>query len=306
MSDYSNLPQILRGIFTQAPNRIMKNSFAAYRDMGGLNASVLKEPTPKEMLHAMLGGNETSHALALGDAGHKAILEPELFDGAGVEEYFQYSPTKGLDTKAARDAFAADPSRPLVTPEIIDDARRIRDAVYAHSFAKQLIQCPGDTEVSLQAWEPLELGSGYMRKARFDKLPGPGAGFVVDVKTFRKSLTTRAIRSEIVTRGYHIQARYYLDVLRMVTGEDRGQFYFIFVTNEAPFMCRVAELNIHTPGDNLLNDAASLLYGGEYGAGRLPMWLNASGEFLRRIEEQHADPIGAWEGYEGEEAVIIA
>lgn len=310
MTDYLNIFQRLPHFFEKRDAQIIGgHPFDDYAAIPALNASLLKHATPCEMFHELRTPQDRqcdmpesrAEAFALGEAAHKAILEPHLFDaGNGIEEFFQYSPTKGLTTKAAQNAFAQDPSRPLVTPEIIDAAKRIRDAVFKNRLADQLLRAQGLHEASAVAWdEELQV----MRKARFDHLPGHPASWIMDIKTTIGGINKWELRKAIRKRDYHVQAAWYLDTLRLISGEGRAQFLFVFVTKTEPFMAKVAELDDVPRG--LLAEARNLLMGGDGMVGRAPMFVNAAREFIQRVQEQHADPMGAWEGYENQEAPEI-
>lgn len=299
MIDFLPIFQRLPKFFEQRETSITYGKpFDVYAKMPSLNASMLKKPTAAEMLHEMRSPEERqcdmtesrATSFAQGEAIHKAILEPHLFED-GVNEYFQYSPTKGLVTKAAIEAFNADPTRPLVTEDIIDTAKRVRDAVFAHHFAAQLLAAPGHNEATVETWdEEVQV----MRKCRFDRLPGKGASFILDIKSTADSLADWTVLKNVKKFGYHMQAKWYLDTLRMATGDDRQQFFFIFVTTSEPHMCRVFEVNVDMPEPSLLTSAAAI------NAHRTAMFCNSAREFIQRVQEKHKNPLGAWEAFENE------
>lgn len=178
-------------------------------------------------------------ALRTGTLVHAAVLQPELFGADEWQKHWQLSPTKSLCSKQALECQVEDPSRELVTPEIIDTARRCRDAVWKHKEAARLLLEPGHSEVSLEVWDG---DMQVMRKCRFDRLPdNPEAG-IIDIKKTRKGLSTGELRGTIRQYGIHSQAAYYLDGLGFY-GARRNPYYLIFVTDCEPFMARVVEIN---------------------------------------------------------------
>jgi hypothetical protein len=193
-----------------------------------------------------------------------------------------------------------------------DQVLEMRKALLRHHEIRRLMEAPGTNETTVEVWDP---EWEVMRKARFDRLPGKIVSggraypsFVVDIKTTSANIDSDwAIRNEILKWGYHLQARWYLDILGMALDEPpRDRFYFAFVTIKPPYKSRLYELNINTEGDNLLNDAGEILYQrGEHTVGRVPMFVAAAREFLIRIEERHPDPLGAWHAYEHEGARIV-
>lgn len=215
--------------------------FDEYKASRGLNASTLKQPTPLEMLHQILGDNELTEsrakAYAFGECVHKATLEPELFEKGGWENWFAFSPTSGLTTKAATAMRESNPGITLVTQEILDDARRCRDAIYRHHHARELLK-NADTELSGHAWDEEH---GLWRKIRVDIRGGAGSDYLADVKT-TTSVDLSDMKRDIFKLGYDLQASIYRDTDKLITGFERPRFVFIFVTKSAPFMARTMEL----------------------------------------------------------------
>jgi len=186
-----------------------------------------------------------AQALAIGDATHKAILEPNMFDADEWQKHWILSPTKGLTTTAALACAVENPGLDLITPEIIDTARRCRDAVWKHKLAAELLR-DGQSEITVQAWDE---DAGCWRKARLDRLPTDPSLGIVDIKTTHKGLLHQQIKSSMYSFGYGMQAAYYMDTLAMVETDEKGNaiqrehFHMIFVTKEAPFLARCVELN---------------------------------------------------------------
>ncbi|SKA84709.1 hypothetical protein SAMN02745166_01048 [Prosthecobacter debontii] len=201
----------------------------------------------------------------------------------------------------------------LLTSAEHDQVMQMRAALFRHHEIRRLLEAPGENEAVVEVWDP---EYGVMKKARFDRLPNKtfnGKGdavpsFVLDVKTTSANIDSDwAIRNEILKWGYHIQARYYLDILAAVLDEPaRDRFYIPFVTTKEPYKARLYELHVQTPGDNLLIDAGNILYQrGEHTVGRLPMFIDAAHEFIQRVRECHEDPLGAWTAYEHEPARLV-
>ncbi len=268
-------------------------SFDQYAAAPGLNASLLKEPTAADMRHELMRVQEKlTYAFALGEALHKAVLEPDLFDGDGILEYFAYSPTKGLDTKAAREALAADPTRPLVTPEIIDKARFLRDAIYCHRFAAKLLRGDSKRELSGFAWDE---ENQVMRKIRVDFLPAGPANYLLDIKSMQQVDSKAGVLSVIRKFGYALQGAWYLDTHKLITGEARELFYILAVTgpmganddvHDAPYKARVFEINGAIPADNLVYE------GRERYEEKVGVFLDAAHN-------------SSWGAYEHEEPILL-
>lgn len=318
MLDYLPFLQRLPRYFERRKTAISYGlTFEAYSEIPAINASVLKEPTAAHMLHVSCTGHETTPALDNGTLVHAAILEPEKFP-----KLYIILPDDAPRKPSAKQRNAKKPSaetlaaiefwddfnkraagRIQVTAEEIDIIEQQREAVMKHHFARTLIEAPGHNEATIETWDD---EMQIMRKSRYDRLPGAGASFLLDIKTTRHELHPWAILSEVRSRGYALQCRSYMDVLNLASNDTRRQFYLIFVRNVAPFICRVFELNEDLPGRNLLEEASSQLYANDSTQpGRLPMFVSAAREFMQRIQEKHQDPLGAWDAYENEPAQLL-
>ena len=303
-------------------------SFEDYAGMPALNASVLKCRTPLDMLYAMQSPEDrpAKDCFDLGGNLHCAVLEPERWEQSLIvlpEDAPKRPTTKQLkakkpspDTKAAIEWWADFDGkfggRTVLSNEDHDQVMEMRKALLRHHEIRRLMEAPGINETTVEVWDE---EWQIMRKARFDRLPGKiisggraYPSFVVDIKSTAANIDSDwAIRSEILKFGYHLQARWYLDLLALALDEPpRDRFYFAFVTKKAPYKARLYELNVNTPGDNLLNDAGDILYQrGDHTVGRAPMFIAAAQEFLHRIRECHPDPMGAWTAYEHEGARLV-
>lgn len=315
--------------FEKRPTSILSNdkaiTFEAYTEIPALNASVLKKPTPCHMLHALTQDDdeEEKDHLKIGRLVHLAALEPDRFYG-----HVMKIPTDAPKKPTKAQINAKKPSletlekigfweefklkaegRTVVEEEELDNIEQMRDALFAHHKIKELLACPGHTEATIETWNPeIEV----MQKARYDKLPGAGASFLFDIKTTRrKDLSIWDMKTDIRSLGYHLQARWYIDTLNLAANDVRKQFYFAFVSNQPPYIARLAELNVNTP-EGMLLSARDLCYANEDVAanhnlpiGRAPMFINAAREFLLRIRENHPKPLEAFEAYQFEGPQLI-
>lgn len=192
----------------------------------------------------------------IGTVTHAAILEPNLFDSDEWQKHWVLSPTKQLTTGLALECAAENPGKTLVTPEIIDVARRCRDAVWKVDLAAKLLS-KGKSEVTGQAWD--EEAQAW-RKIRIDWLPADPADGVLDIKTCRASFSDYSLRSEVYKFQYHLQSAAYLDTLAMIEGKKREQFHICWVTKSAPFMARCTELNTAPADENFVAQGRELFY----------------------------------------------
>lgn len=219
-------------------------SFRRYRDIGKdqpiltVNASLLKQPTPLHAKYSMDDDDGASEALSVGDALHKAVLEPDAFDHH-FDDFYMWSPTKGLDTKAAIEARAMNPDKILLTPDHVDKIKHMRDAINRHKLAAHLLAKCDQRELSGVAPDK---DLGVVRKIRIDACQGTGipgemwSPYLLDIKTSRN---VEKFHFDVREYKYDIQAAFYLDTDAMITGKPRETFIFIVVSNNPPYYARV-------------------------------------------------------------------
>lgn len=121
-----------------------------------------------------------------------------------------------------------------------DQARACADAVLAHPFASQLLSLPGDSEVALFWTDP---DTGIDCKALIDRageLPN-GGRLLIDVKTTASSADPDGFAAGSARYGYHVQAAFYTDAWRRITGEDDVRFLFVVVEKDAPHLVSIDE-----------------------------------------------------------------
>lgn len=276
---------------------LKKNSYKAgmtqrvYGEAPGVRSSTLKFTRPKHMRHSIEHPLEPTYALTLGEATHIYLLEPKRFDlKTGIEEYFQYCVTEGLDTQKAKAQRLADPERPLVNEGLIEKARRLGQAVLANDLARSLVKVKCDTELSGFAWND---DSQIIQKIRLDLYP-VGGNYLVDFKNVQ-DLDDGELWKTIKFRNYHVSAALQLDTDAMITGKPRPLYYLICMTgptgksetpDDGPYDCRVVEIAT-AQGEPSLVDEGRILY-----KERLNKFANAA-------------RTNCWEGWEKDDALYL-
>ncbi|WP_265595605.1 PD-(D/E)XK nuclease-like domain-containing protein [Verrucomicrobium sp. BvORR106] len=289
----------------------------AYRSWPGVNASVLKERTPCEMLHNMMASPKSTAALTEGTLLHWAVLEQWRF--AAWRDHMVVSPTKGLDTKAAEEVRFANPGKLVVTDELVIQANKCMDAVRANDRAMAWLsgidpdhgnapKSPVAREATGVVWDGQH---GVWRKIRVDLYPAVHR-VMLDVKTSAAPLSQWF--KECLKWGYFDQAAWYLDTHYRLTGEWRA-WLWIVVTKSEPFMCRVFRLTTPKPTDPLYAESSyckarqrlgldPVPPNGGFKLGRLQMFLNSARETeqLRSLGvEMHPRLLRqTWPAYEDE------
>lgn len=275
------------------PHWLYKKRMAEYQASPGANGSTFLHDTPAEMKCEAMRPPELNYAFSLGDAFHIATLEPDRFDKEhGEEEYFQYVPGgKGLKTKAAEEAFKADPSKPLVTPELISKARYMRDAVLKNHLARKLLSAKADKELSGFAWDN---DFGCIRKIRLDFSPVKG-NYDLDLKSC-DSVNEIMFWNSVKKYKYGAKSAFYADTAAMIRNEaPRPYFYLVGVTgpkaesagvHDSPYMARVFEIG--SPIDEL----SLMAEGRAFYTDRLGKFANAA-------------RTNCWEAWENEDATVL-
>jgi len=244
-------------------------SFRRYRqyrrdldaDMPVINASILKGRTTIDMKADVYPDEEAEEksegkeAFVLGDAVHKAILEPAVFSDPW--NYFLKAETKGIDTVKAIQARKLNPDKIVIDSEgkIFERATAIRKAVWGDDHAMRWIAPEGvakpHTELTGIAPDP---DGEFIRKIRIDLCVGIDpetdemGDYLLDIKTCRaESLFPHRFQYVIRDLGYHVQAAYYLDTDSIIrTGSPdnpRDKYIIVAVESTYPYKVIVYELS---------------------------------------------------------------
>jgi len=173
---------------------------------------------------------ETS-ALITGRAVHAAILEPHVF-----HERFVIEPEINKRTNDGREAYAKfmheNARKTIISMDTYDQCQRMREAVYKHPAAMELIQ-NGVAEKRIDFTEP---NTSAPCKCKPDFLSE--SGFIVDIKTTEDASREAFGRSSFKYR-YHVQAAFYCDGLTLATGNPPKGFVFIAVEKNPPYAVAV-------------------------------------------------------------------
>lgn len=169
-------------------------------------------------------------ALLAGRAVHLAILEPYLFrEEFAVEPILNHRTSQGKADYQTWLSCIGD--KTVIDLTTYDNVMRIRDAVYAHPAAAELLQ----TGAAEQTWFWKDQETGVACKCRTDFLTPDR--FVVDVKTTEDASSEAFGRSSAKYR-YHVQAAYYTDGL-VDNGYVPEGFIFIAVEKAPPYAVAV-------------------------------------------------------------------
>lgn len=177
-------------------------------------------------------------ATLLGSLFHTAMLEVDKLD-----KQFMVAPEINKRTKAGREewdelqAYALANRVKLVTQELIDTARLMRDAAYRNPIVRDLMSEPGESEKTILFDEPM---TGAACKCRPDRLLNNG--FILDFKTTDNASPVAFGKSAYKWR-YHVQAAFYSDGYKAAYNITPEAFVFIAVESSEPFQVAVYVLD---------------------------------------------------------------
>jgi len=203
------------GVFPDMPN-------AEYHAAPGISKSgldlIAKCPALYRARYIDGVAQEETAAMRIGSAAHLLVFQPEDFG-----RFFAVRPVVDGRTKEGKLIIARfgfeNEHRTILSQDEHLQASAIRDAVFAHAGARQLVE-GGIAEQSFFAEEP---SSGIVRKVRPDYM---GHGLLIDLKTTTDA-SEAAFSRTCWNLRYHVQAAYYLDTVEMVTGWRPEGFVFI-------------------------------------------------------------------------------
>lgn len=170
-------------------------------------------------------------AMELGTAVHAAVLEPDKF-----ETEFAAAPDCDRRTKDGKAQYASfeqsliGTNKKIVSAGDYDTARRIRDAVYSHRMAANMLK-DGRAEQSVYWNEELD-GEKVLCKCRPDYLRSDG--IVVDLKTTEDARGDKFMRSCMAYR-YYVQNAWYERGVSMALGDAPCEFIFMAVEKNPPY-----------------------------------------------------------------------
>lgn len=214
---------------------------AAYHSSAGISKHGLDliRKAPALYQHKKANPEEPTPAMRWGTLAHTAILEPDKMD----EETF-ILPACDRRTKEGKEIYAQAmreaAGRTIITLEEAQQLDDMRDAFYAEKACRNAVQNIEHIEASLYWIDPFQ---DVQCRARMDAIRKDG--IVIDYKTTQDA-TPKAFLRTVLSFRYHVQAAFYLDALKTVTGQD-GTFLLIAQEKTPPYLSCV-----YVVGDDLI------------------------------------------------------
>ena len=214
----------------------------SYHTALGVSQSMLKHmrPTPAHLLGYLECRRKQTPAMKMGTLVHSRVLEPETPLPLAVKpEGMRFSTKEGKAWRAEQRLQGLT----IITQEEGAILEGCVASVTAHPRCREIF-ASGEAELSIFKTWHCE-GGATLRKARLDWLP-TNSNAIVDIKTCQDA-SEAAFRREILERGYHRQAAYYLDIYNDAQAEGtidvRTCFVFVAVEKAPPYCVRVYDLS---------------------------------------------------------------
>lgn len=215
-----------------------------YRNHPAINISSLKGFS-RSPLHAMIGfeeEKEPTEAMAIGSLlDHKVLGTPYLWTTSPFDDF------RTKEARAWRDE-QAERGVTVFKQDAIETVERMVESVRKHPVASRLFAEPGRAQVGMfgdfetgkdEAIECLKVNC-CERKGLIDWLPNT-TPVIVDLKKTRDA-SRAGFRRQIGQLRYDVQAAYYRDLYRDITGETRA-FQWVCVEDQAPYAVAVYQLD---------------------------------------------------------------
>lgn len=183
--------------------------------------------------------HQETEALFVGDATHKHILQPEVFEQryAVAPEGMNFATTKGKEWKAAQ--LAAQPERRIIKHDQFQVIQHMAESMRANADA-QAILCDGEAELTSRFIDPQ---TGLTRQCKFD-WASLKRGFIGELKTIDD---INEMRWDAFKYNYDRQAAWYGEHAAVELGlawptEDIRHF-IVAVEKQAPWTCQVFRIS---------------------------------------------------------------
>jgi hypothetical protein len=189
-----------------------------------ISSSDVKAVALKSLLHWKNKVYKSSTAFDLGTAVHAMLLEPD-------KDLVMRGPEDRRGNRWKEMKLAADiDGKTLLTESDFDLAQAMATAVYQHQAASAFFRYPDMiAEGSFFVDDPQ---TGVKLKCRPDGFIA-SIGMLFDIKTTQDA-SPEGFPRDVRKYGYDLQASFYRRVMRLHTGGDGMEFYFICVEKEAP------------------------------------------------------------------------
>jgi hypothetical protein len=209
-----------------------------YESIPAINVSTLEhfEKSAAHAREAMLHPRKPTDAMDFGTALHCAVLEPARFS-----KLYAAAPKVDRRTKAGKETWAAFEAEHAESICLDSDdficIQRMRESVWSHGVAKQMLGGLGHNEVGVVSEDP---EFGLLRKSLLDRISNfDGWTWIIDVKSTQDA-SPRGFARACRNLHYGAKAAFYIDNCNAVAPRER-RFAWIAIEKEAPYAVAVYE-----------------------------------------------------------------
>ncbi|MCC8366569.1 PD-(D/E)XK nuclease-like domain-containing protein [Xenorhabdus sp. PB61.4] len=179
--------------------------------------------SPANLYFNPFKGNKSSQ---IGTAIHAALLEPVTFE----RDFILRSDIKTRASGEYKALLQHSSAEKILINSEVETVKRMTESAWMNSDFTDYMNSGGHSEISMFATCP---ETGLNLKCRFDRM-SDSHPYPLDVKSCRDA-TERGFSQAFGKYHYHVQAAFYLYVLRLVTGRELNQFCFFALENTPPY-----------------------------------------------------------------------
>ncbi|VEJ54587.1 PD-(D/E)XK nuclease-like domain-containing protein [Pragia fontium] len=162
----------------------------------------------------------------IGTAIHAALLEPNVFE----RDFILDETINSRASKAYKELAEVANEEFIFIGNEVETINRMIEASKLNEDFMDYMNTPGKSEVSMFTTCP---ETGLKLKCRFDRI-SDHLSYPLDVKSCNDA-SERGFSVAFGKFHYHVQAAFYLYVLKLVTGRDLNQFCFFAQENKPPY-----------------------------------------------------------------------
>lgn len=190
--------------------------------IGSTSVKAISE-SPANLYFNPFKGSKSAH---IGSAIHAALLEPAMY----AREYVLRDDISTRNSVAYKSILSSHSEDSILIGGEVETVNRMFETSRLNKDFMYYMGTQGHSEVSMFARCP---DTGLNLKCRFDRL-SDSLPYPLDVKSCRDA-SKRGFSNACGQYHYHIQAAFYLYVLKLTTGRDLNQFAFFAIENTAPY-----------------------------------------------------------------------
>ncbi|MEQ1969817.1 PD-(D/E)XK nuclease-like domain-containing protein [Xenorhabdus nematophila] len=179
--------------------------------------------SPANLYFNPFKGNKSSQ---IGTAIHSALLEPDVFE----RDFILRGDIKTRASKEYKEILQYAGAEKILIGSEVETINKMIESAHRNTDFMDYVSAKGYSEVSMFATCP---ETGLNLKCRFDRL-SDSHPYPLDIKSCRDA-TERGFSQAFGKFHYHVQAAFYLYVLKLVTGRELNQFCFFALENTAPY-----------------------------------------------------------------------